>query len=118
MKGMPLRSTPFTVRELSRGEQAQYGKRFEAVFEARGANSRGPVVRRFGAPGAVTWVDGAPKEKKKAYIARHGAPKSGQDWTESGRGTPGWLSRWILWGPSRSLKKNVQRKGGRVIHVA
>ena len=34
---------------------------------------------------------------KKAYIARHGAEKAGENWGKSGINTAGWWSRWILW---------------------
>ena len=34
---------------------------------------------------------------KKAYIARHGAEKAGENWGKSGANTPGFFSRWVLW---------------------
>ncbi len=50
-------------------------------------------------------------EKKAAYIARHGAPTAGEDWTKNGRKTSGFYSRWVLWNKStieasvRDMKK-------------
>jgi len=95
---------------MSAGEQERTGKRFEALFVP--TDDRPTIRRRFGAPGAQTFIDGATKEKRAAYLARHGAPAAGEDWSDSGRGSPGWLSRWILWGPSPDIRKNVKRLGG------
>lgn len=106
----------FTVREMSPAEQQKYGKRFEAIMPRADAGS---ALRRFGSPGAQTYIDGASEDKKRGYLARHGAPsvagRQGEDWEASGRGTPGWLSRWLLWGPSRSLASNARKKGGKLV---
>ena len=81
-------------------------KRLVAVFDDG-------VRVRFGRPGgATTYVDGATEQKKAAYLARHGSPLSREDWGPSGRQTAGYLSRWILWGPTRDMKMNIRRLGG------
>lgn len=100
----------FTVKELPRGTQAASRKRFVATFH----DNRQRV--RFGQPGATTYIDGASEAKKAAYLARHGAVNSDgiarENWTLSGSRTPGYLSRWLLWGPSRSLAVNASMRGG------
>jgi len=63
-------------------------------------------VIHFGQPGAQTYVDGASEDKKKAYLARH---KVNEDWTK--KDTAGYWARWILWGDTRSIKKNYSLKG-------
>lgn len=56
----------------------------------------------FGQKGSETYVDHGDKQKREAYLARH---KVNEDWTKPD--TPGALSRWILWGDSSSLAKNI-----------
>jgi len=80
-------------------------KRLVAVFED------GTRVR-FGQPNATTYVDGATEQQKAAYLARHGSPLSREDWSPTGRQTAGYLSRWVLWGPTRNMAANVRRLGG------
>lgn len=62
----------------------------------------GSVVH-FGQPGASTYVDRASASAKRSYLARH---KPRGDWTNPK--TAGSLSRWILWGDSRSLTTNIR----------
>jgi len=93
----------FTVRELTRLEQETTGKRFEAVFRG------GRKTTRFGQPNATTWIDGASSADKESYLKRH-APR--ENWEESGRESPGYLSRWVSWGPSRNIGSNVRAIGG------
>jgi len=90
---------PFEV-SLSGG-----AKRFVAVFDN---NKR----VHFGQPNATTYVDGATEQQKVAYLARHGSPLSREDWSPTGRQTAGYLSRWVLWGPTRDIATNVRRIGG------
>ena len=91
---------PFVVTLSPNGST----KRLVAVFDNKRV--------QFGQPGATTYVDGASEQKKSAYLARHGAPLSREDWGPSGRQTAGYLSRWVLWGPSRDIAANVRRIGG------
>ena len=92
---------PFVVSLAPNGST----KRLIAVFDD------GTRVR-FGQPGATTYVDGATGKTKSAYIARHGSPLSRENWRPSGRQTAGYLSRYVLWGPTRDLSTNVRLLGG------
>ena len=56
----------------------------------------------FGSKGATTFIDGAKKDIRKAYIARH---KANEDWSTI---NPGSASRHILWGDSPYLVTNIQ----------
>ena len=94
---------PFEVRPSSSGS-----KRFVAVFPDGGRV-------HFGQPGAETFIDGATLKKKQAYLVRHGSPLSGQNWKPSGVRTAGFMSRWVLWGPTRDLATNVRRLGGKYV---
>ena len=72
------------------------GKRFKATF------SNGKVIH-FGATGGSTYIDHGDKAKRSAYIARHS--KNNENWQ-----TPysaGSLSRFITWGDSTDIKKNI-----------
>ena len=91
---------PFVVSRSHNGSN----KRLVAVFENKRV--------QFGQSGGTTYVDGASEQKKSAYLARHGSPLSREDWGPSGRETAGYLSRWVLWGPTRNLAANVRRIGG------
>tara|TARA_R110000765_G_scaffold4052_2_gene12848 strand:- start:1145 stop:1462 length:318 start_codon:yes stop_codon:yes gene_type:complete len=85
------------------------GKRYTATFckctkrdECAGSNH---TVVQFGQDTAQTYTDGATEEKKKSYLARH-SKSPGEDWSKPK--TAGSLSRWILWGASRSIKENIK----------
>lgn len=56
----------------------------------------------FGSPTGYTYVDGATENTKENYLKRHLA--LGEDWTEI---NPASLSRFILWGNSRDINKNI-----------
>ena len=55
----------------------------------------------FGSDISTTYVDGASKEKKNAYLARH---KINENWNKINSGS---ASRYILWGRSRNLETNL-----------
>jgi hypothetical protein len=76
------------------GPATAKGKRLRAVFEGDGKRR----TINFGADGATTYADGASKRVKAAWLARHGVR---EDWTRPD--TAGSLSRWVLWGNSRSI---------------
>ena len=85
-------------------------KRYMATYclcriknSCRGSNHK---LVHFGQPGATTYVDGADEAKKKSYLARH-SKSPGQDWSKPD--TPGSLSRWLLWGSTRSLRENIKK---------
>ena len=56
----------------------------------------------FGQAGSTTYLDDKNKERRAAYIARH---KVNENFNNPA--TPGSLSRFILWGDSTSLQKNI-----------
>jgi len=56
----------------------------------------------FGQAGSTTYLDDKNKERRAAYIARHKVNENFNSPT-----TPGSLSRFILWGDSTSLQKNI-----------
>jgi len=73
----------------------QANKRFVAIF------SDGTRVN-FGQKGGSTYIDGNRSEKERQnYISRHDVRENFNN-----PKTAGSLSRWILWGDSKSLNKN------------
>jgi hypothetical protein len=61
----------------------------------------------FGQLGSNTYAEGASQEKRKAYIARHeGNPKE-KELIKNLTISPALLSRYILWGESKNIEKNV-----------
>lgn len=74
-------------------------KRFKAVFKKEGKTK----TIHFGQKGAFTYIDKAPLKIKVAYLARHS--KNNENWNIPD--TAGSLSRWIIWGPSNSVNKNI-----------
>lgn len=80
-------------------------KAFKAVFTF--PDNRTKTVRFGTESNYVLQKKGAKRktdQDRQAYIARHAAPKSGEDHDDPM--TPGALSRHILWGDSRSWRKN------------
>jgi hypothetical protein len=74
------------------------GKRFMATFNS------GKVVH-FGQEGGKTYIDEGDKNKRAAYLARHGANKK-EVWSDPF--SAGSLSRYLLWGDSTNLETNHQ----------
>jgi len=56
----------------------------------------------FGLKGSQTYVDHGDKTKRQNYLSRH---RKREDWTQL---NPGSASRFILWGESRDIKKNLE----------
>lgn len=75
-----------------------HSKAFKAVFMIDG-NTR---IVRFGTNSNYILNPFKTTADRAAYIARH---QVNEDWTDPT--TPGALSRYILWGDSRNLAKNV-----------
>jgi hypothetical protein len=71
------------------------GKRYMATFKD------GTTIH-FGQAGGSTYIDHGDKPKRSAYIARHMVR---EDFNNPK--TAGSLSRWMLWGDSTSLQKNI-----------
>lgn len=70
------------------------GKRFMATF------SNGKVVH-FGQPGGKTYIDEGDALKRDNYIKRHSVREDFNNPYSAGA-----LSRWLLWGNSKSLDLN------------
>ena len=90
------RKPPVTI------EKAHDGKhKYVAVVHGDPGKRRIP----FGAFGMSDYNIHKDPERKARYIARH---KRREKWGKSGRLTPGFYSLHLLWGPTTSLRKNVQ----------
>jgi len=74
------------------------GKKYTFIYKD---DNVGKLVH-FGSEGSKTYVEGASEEKKNAYISRH---KVNENWNQI---NPGSLSRYILWGDSRSIRTNLE----------
>ena len=85
---------------LSVKPSAKAEKKLDAKF--RTPSGREKTVS-FGARGMDDYTKTHDKEQRARYIERHGRGK--EDWRDAD--SPGALSRWILWGESTSLLKNV-----------
>jgi hypothetical protein len=75
-------------------ESNQKNKRFMAIINGK--------KYHFGSQGSSTYIDHHDKKKRENYIKRH---QVREDWDEV---NPGSLSRYLLWGDSTSLEKNVK----------
>lgn len=72
-------------------------KKYDAII--------GDKVISFGARGANDYTNNNyddPKAKRELYIKRH---RAREDWTKV---NPGSLSRFILWGDSTDINKNIK----------
>jgi len=79
-------------------------KRFTAIFRL---HKGGKVIKvtHFGQrnPKQGTYIDHGDKKKRDAYRARHKKDLDTKDFKRSG-----YLSYFLLWGDSTSLKKNIE----------
>lgn len=75
-------------------------KEFVAVFERSDGRSK---TTRFGTASNYVSNPDKTKEDRKNYIARHRVNENFNDPSSAGA-----LSRWLLWGESRSLEKNIR----------
>lgn len=80
------------------GPATAKGKRLKAVFKGDGKQK----TINFGSKGGSAYPDHKNDKTKAAWIARH---KVREDWTVPDNA--GSLSRWILWGDSTSIAKNI-----------
>lgn len=90
------------MRLLQLTQSPQRGKRLRAWFEMPDGRTK---AVDFGAAGGKTFIDHGDTDKRRNYLARHGA--STEDWTKPD--TPGALSRWLLWGDSPWLADNLRQ---------
>lgn len=74
-------------------------KKYDAKFV--GDSGREKTVR-FGAKGYQDYTQHHDPERRRRYIERHSARENFQK-----PDTPGALSRWLLWGESTSMMKNL-----------
>ena len=82
--------------------QAKTGKRFTAIFRI---HKGGKVIKitHFGQRGGKTYIDEGNKKKRTAFRARHKRDLDTKDFKRAG-----YLSYFLLWGDSTSLKKNIE----------
>ena len=82
-------------------KSATKGKKYTATFVSPDGKTK---VVHFGSDVSQTYVEGASKEKRRAYLARH-AVNSRLDNTPT---SPHSLSLHLLWGESTSLAENLK----------
>jgi len=73
-------------------------KKYMATFEDNGRTK----TTHFGAAGMTDYTLSKDPERRAAYLRRHQANENWNDPTSAGA-----LSRWLLWGPSTSLRENL-----------
>lgn len=69
----------------------------------------------FGAAGYSDYTIHKDPERKARYISRH---KNNENWKKSGMATPGFWSRWLLWGEptiGASIKAIQEKFGVKII---
>jgi hypothetical protein len=71
------------------------GKRFLAVFDDGDETY-------FGLEGGTTYIDIGNRDMRKNYLARHRVNEDWNDYKSAGA-----LSRYILWGSSTDVHKNI-----------
>jgi hypothetical protein len=77
-------------------ESDKRGKRLVALFEDG-------TTTYFGLEGGMTYIDHGDKEMRKNYLSRHKVNEDWNDYTSAGS-----LSRYILWGSSTDIHKNIR----------
>jgi hypothetical protein len=78
------------------------GKKWVAEFKME--DGRTLRHTHFGASGYTDFTRGASEDQRKQYLDRHHKDLVSHDPTSAGL-----LSYHILWGPSRSMERNIQR---------
>lgn len=81
-------------------------KKLDAKFETDSGRTK---VVPFGSKGMDDYTKTHDTEQRARYLKRHSA---NEDWSK--KDSPGALSRWILWGESTSLLKNIASYKNRV----
>lgn len=76
-------------------------KKLAAIFENTETGKKKTV--NFGHPDYQDYTQHHDKERRKSYLARHGA---NQNWTDPMKA--GTLARFILWGPYTSRERNIK----------
>jgi len=81
-------------------------KKLDAKFETDTGRTK---VVSFGSRGMDDYTKTHDTEQRARYLKRHSA---NEDWSK--KDSPGALSRWILWGESTSLMRNIQNYKAKV----
>ena len=81
-------------------------KKLDAKFETDSGRTK---VVSFGARGMDDYTKTHDTEQRARYLKRH---SNNENWYK--KDSPGALSRWILWGESTSLMKNIQNYKNKV----
>ena len=76
------------------------GKKLTATFETPEGRTK---TTHFGAAGMDDYTKTGDKEQRRRYIERHG--RGAENWRDPT--SAGALSRYILWGESTSLARNI-----------
>lgn len=82
------------------------GKKWSAKFESTNVLTQKKTMKnvQFGALGAEDYTIHKDPERRKRYLERHKKDLDTKDPTR-----PGYLSYYLLWGPSTSLDENLRR---------
>jgi hypothetical protein len=94
------------MKLLSVTPSAKPEKKLDAKFETDTGRTK---VVSFGSKGMDDYTKTHDTEQRARYLKRHSA---NEDWSK--KDSPGALSRWILWGESTSLLKNIQNYKAKV----
>ena len=70
------------------------GKRFMVTFNGKTVH--------FGSASGQSYIDHGDRKSRADWLARHGAPGAGERWDDPS--TPGFWSRYVLWGDSPNLE--------------
>tara|TARA_R110002096_G_C14340515_1_gene702145 strand:+ start:329 stop:613 length:285 start_codon:yes stop_codon:yes gene_type:complete len=81
---------------ISLDKSKRDGKRYVIVFD----NPKRTI--HFGSDVGTTYIDEGDKEKRENYISRH---KVNEDWSKVNAGS---LSRYLLWGKSKNINRNLR----------
>jgi hypothetical protein len=76
------------------------GKKFKAVFTKDNGRTK---TTHFGARGMDDYTKTKDKEQRKRYRSRHQKDLQTNDYTKAG-----YLSYYLLWGNSTSLRENIK----------
>ena len=94
------------MKLLSVTNSSKPEKKLDAKFETDTGRTK---VVSYGQKGADDFTKTHDKEQRARYLNRHSA---NENWNK--KDSPGALSRWILWGESTSLLKNIQNYKAKV----
>ena len=94
------------MKLLSVTPSAKPEKKLDAKFETDTGRTK---VVSFGQKGADDYTKTHDTEQRARYLKRHSNNENSYK-----KDSPGALSRWILWGESTSLMKNIQNYKNKV----